>query len=339
MTNSYGSLGRKVLPQTLPMGVCKITLHNEKTQDTFHCTGSHVGKTFIKTAAHCLHNSKPTKVECIGDKQNLIIDDVIPYPEFNHREILRDEYNRWQDHALIQTKQEIQSQPFTIVLDEELSNTVREKSSHCLISGFGLQEDASRGTGYLSGSLYPARLVKKQERMLFSHGRYLFELLPGDSGGPLLCHYQNTWYDLGTASAHDWDHNSLYAPNSEVAHWYKKFPLNLKQLNKSPIPKSPPLPLPEVRIGETYYLKTYSRFREKETGDFFFNGDNRYTTIKVFRIKGEQVFGQIVASGASQFYLCEPGYLCFNDQREVTLNLKDISGYEVTPPVSLYNPF
>lgn len=133
--------------------------------------------------------------------------------------------------------------------------------------------------------------------------------MPGDSGGPLLCRLGQTWYDLGTASAHNWDHDSLYAPNFAVSQWHDDFPLNKQQLNTFSKLKSPQVQSFEIKLGETYYLLPYSQIKAEEGP--FYNGDNTFTQITVTKIENKNVFGTIESLGSSSFFICEDRYLCY----------------------------
>lgn len=332
------SLGRKVNPKTIPSGVCRLELLHKSTGDSFHCTGSIIGKHFIKSAAHCFEKAELKRVRCLGEKTKIQIKKVHIYPEFDLNFIKRDKYNRWQDHALIETTNILQTKPFKAITSDRLLSDLINENPTCLIAGFGLQENATWGTGHLSGSLYQAERILFENRILLSQGRYKFELLPGDSGGPLLCRYQDAWYDLGSASAHDWDHNSVYAPNIEVKDWLESFPIEKSANHKAPLP-SIDQTNPLVEVGKTYFLKPYSEVTEVASETKLFNGDNRYTKITIETIDGDRAFGSIESYGTSNFFLCEDQFLCYAQIINGFVSLKDIAGESIFSQGRPYSPF
>lgn len=335
---AWASLGRKVNPKSIPNGVCRLELFHTSTGDTFHCTGSIIGKNLIKSAAHCFQKAELKKVRCLGEKDDIQIKEIHIFPEFDLNFIKRDKYNRWQDHALIETSSELETKPFKAITSRSLLNSVLKENPTCLISGFGLQENASWGTGHLSGSLYQAERIHFENRIFLSQGRYNFELLPGDSGGPLLCHSQNAWFDLGSASAHDWDHNSVYAPNIEVKEWLESFPIEINANHRAPLP-SIDQTKPTIEEGKTYFLKPYSKVVEEVSSTEFYNGDNRYTKITVESIEGDRVFGSIESYGTSNFFLCEEQFLCYAQIITGSASLIDIAGERIFPLGKPYSPF
>ncbi len=336
--SAHASLGRKVNPKTLPEGLCRLEFIHNETGDTFHCTGSVIGKRNIKTAAHCFHRSTLNKVRCLGENKESDVAASQIYPEFDHEFIKRDKHNRWQDQAMITLKENLKVTPFKAVIDQSEYLKLLSTGAKCLIAGFGLQEQAILGTGFLSGSLYEGNLIDHQEKVLLARGRHLFELLPGDSGGPLLCYQDGLWYDLGSASAHDWDHSSVYAPNFEVRKWLSQFPIAIEAKHFAPLPQSKEKKI-TIEVGKTYYLKRYSQISELETNDSFFNGDNRYTTIEVDKVDGETVYGKVSSFGSSQFYLCEENFLCYGQSLLAKISINDISGQKISALDRLYDPF
>lgn len=335
---AYASLGKKVAPQLIPTGLCRLELEHIKTQDKFHCTGSLVGKRVIKTAAHCFEKAKLQKVQCLGANQEIKVESVEVYPEFDMNFIKRDKHHRWQDHAVILLEEDLNITPFKAVTKKSDFENIVKGNTTCLVAGFGLQEQTHFKMGKLSGTLYPSNLINFTQRIFLSQGAYRFELLPGDSGGPLLCHSNGFWYDLGTASAHDWDHNSVYAPNLEVSTWLSNFNLEEQTLKKSGHPFLQEKPI-SIEVGHSYYLKTYIEIKEAATGNSFYNGDNRHTTIEVERIENGLIFGTIEAAGSSQFYLCEENFLCYGQNTFGAVLSVDIYGTSPMPHPQAYDPF
>jgi hypothetical protein len=305
----HSSLGEKVIPESLPKGLCLITLEKEFNRESFHCTGSYLGDGLIKTAGHCLHKSKVKYISCNGTKELFYGESTKVYPNYDHRLINREEFNRWQDHALIQLERSPKIPAFTLISTRERLEKLLPKFSECLISGYGLNEGNLTRTGVLHGSRFSPSRLKLKNQLIYLEGIYKVELMPGDSGGPLLCRLGQTWYDLGTASAHNWDHDSLYAPNFAVSQWHDDFPLNKQQLNTFSKLKSPQVQSFEIKLGETYYLLPYSQIKAEEGP--FYNGDNTFTQITVTKIENKNVFGTIESLGSSSFFICEDRYLCY----------------------------
>lgn len=325
-------------PQTIPSGICRLELFHKSTGDTFHCTGSIIGKNIIKSAAHCFQKAELKKVRCLGEEDNIEIENIHLYPEFDLNFIKRDKYNRWQDHAVIETAGQFKTTPFKAITSNIVLNKVLKENPTCLIAGFGLQEMASWGTGHLSGSLYQAKSINLENRILLSQGRYKFELLPGDSGGPLLCRFQGAWYDLGTASAHDWDHNSVYAPNIEVSPWLESFSIEKSAQHQAELPQVNQTKV-VIEESKTYFLKPYAEIIESASGDSFFNGDNRYTKISVEKVEGHKVFGTVESNGTSNFFLCEEQFLCYGQKVEGSVYSMDVFSEKVLPDGKPFSPF
>ncbi|MCR9203774.1 MAG: S1 family peptidase, partial [Halobacteriovoraceae bacterium] len=149
-SEAFSSLGRKADSQTFPPGICRLTFKKIHYEDTYHCTGSLVSPTQIKTAGHCLEKAELKKVDC-GGFQNLPIKNVLRFDSYDHRQIMREEENRWQDHALITLSKSVGLPPLKIVIRRKNLKELLPTFSQCLIAGFGLHEETSKGTGTLIG--------------------------------------------------------------------------------------------------------------------------------------------------------------------------------------------
>ena len=328
---TQGSLGLKVKPNSIPKGLCRITLTNTKTSENFHCTGSVIGKHTIKTAGHCLHSSKVQKVECIGRKKVSYLS-VKRHPQYNHRILQREIENRFQDQALITTKEDLSDISFIPLTNS--SSIKIENFEQCLIAGFGQQEISRSQTGFLSGSLIPGFKDKIElgHDIIKVHGAYLVELLPGDSGGPLLCYQDHLWFDLGTASAHTWDYESIYSANANLD--FDSSELTQVRRGHSTAAKAQ-----ESRIAqEPKYLRPYSKV-QAEDGRSFFNGDLTFVELSIVDDSDPKyVKAKIQVGGASSNYLCSEPFLCYGDSKEVLVRKEDL----LDKPHSfnsLYDPF
>jgi len=310
----HSSLGEKVIPESLPKGLCLITLEKEYNQESFHCTGSYVGNGLVKTAGHCLHKSNVLNISCNGTNETFYGVSTKVFPKYDHRLINREEFNRWQDHALIQLETSPKIPAFTLISTRERLEKLLPKFTECLVSGYGLNEGAPTKTGELHGSSFSPTRLKLKNKLIYLEGVYKVELMPGDSGGPLLCRLDQTWYDLGTASAHNWDHDSLYAPNFAVSQWHDNFPINKYQLNTFPALLDPSFQSFEIKLGETYYLLPYSQIKVED--EVFYNGDNTFTKFTVTSLENDNVFGTVESLGSSSFFVCEDKFLCYGASME-----------------------
>lgn len=321
VSQTFASLGEKLIPQSLPDGLCKITLEKEFNNESFHCTGSYLGNGFVKTAGHCLHKAKVKYINCKGSDKTFTSEEEKVFPSYDHRLLNREEFNRWRDHALIKLDSLPNIPAFAVVASKERFKELHKKFSVCLISGYGINEANPGATGFLHGSSFSPQLLSNKDQLLYVEGDYRVELMPGDSGGPLLCRFKQTWYDLGTASAHNWQHDSLYAPVFAAAEWFKLFPLNQFNLNQYRELEKELIKLPpELVVGNAYYLLPYSEVKTDEGS--FFNGDNSFTKVTVIKIENEKVYGTVESLGSSSFFMCEDDFLCYGKSIEGTV-LKD----------------
>jgi V8-like Glu-specific endopeptidase len=325
------SLGIKVQLETIPQGLCRVTLHHNLTGDDFHCTGSVIGKNTIKTAGHCLNNSSVKKIECIGAKKATYYSHET-YPSYDQQSLESAIENRFQDQALITVIEDLSSISFTALTNS--SSLDLNSFSECLIAGFGLQEKSLNKTGYLSGSLIPdhAKRIKLSSGIINVKGAYLVELLPGDSGGQLLCYRNSSWFDLGTASAHSWEHESIYAANSNLG--FSSSPL-FKEIQRI---RKPTLQLNRVSAKKPRYLAPYSTVKTVD-GEFLYNGDLDFVMISdVSPIDANFIKATLKVESASINFLCLGQFLCYGDVKEVIINKRDIldTRYRYPP---LYDPF
>ncbi len=328
----YAGLGRPAPVESVPAGVCKITL--KKGADEFHCTGSLINKSFIKTAGHCLHRSQVVAVSC--DKEKLQVIDQLIFPSFNSREIRRDESSRWFDHGMIEVVPNHSVDPIkTITLPSQFNETLKSLKV-CMLSGFGLQENPQDGTGRLKAIHFSPELLEYKNNLIYAKGAFQFELLPGDSGGPLLCHNGKHWLDLGTASAHDWDHHSLYAPNFRAKNWISNYLGNSPTQNpginndfevnglrfESTIQMAPN-GLIKPELYESYTLKPYSKV--KIENQFKYNGDITGLKVLVIQVLSkDEVLGEIQVGGVSQFYLCSEQFMCYGETFTAKVKVSDL---------------
>jgi hypothetical protein len=316
---TYGSLGRKADPQTFPPGICRLTFKKSHYEDTYHCTGSLVSPTQIKTAGHCLEKAVLKKVDC-GGFENLPIKTVKRFDDYSHRTLMREEENRWQDHALITLSKSVGLPPLKMVKNEENLKALLPTFSQCLIAGFGLYEETSKGTGTLIGTIYSPKKLEIRGGLVVAKGAYEFELLPGDSGGALLCYGPGRWYDLGVASAHNWEHESLYAANFAVESFYEQYvEESLIEIFQNPARKV--VTSSEAVLGEVMVLKPYTIIRTND--GLFFNGDAK-AKIKISKIAGDEVTGEIESVDMSRFYTCDPQFLCYGDKVTGTIKKRDL---------------
>ena len=325
------SLGTKVIAQSVPYGLCRITLHNLKTQDEFHCTGSVIGKNIIKTAAHCLHNSEFKEINCIGADEITVVDHLV-YPDYNQDLLESDILNRDQDQTLIKVFQDLSSIS-TIALTDTSSINL-DSFSQCLIAGFGLQERSLTKTGFLSASLIPnhRELIKLDSGIITVNGAYLVELLPGDSGGPLLCFKNGNWFDLGTASAHTWEHESIYSANANLD--FSDWPLTTEQNEEASAVKSYALD----ESNKPKFLAPYSLVTTLE-GVVLYNGDLDYVRISdITEYDENTVKAQIKVDSASINFLCLGQFLCYGDTFEVLIEKKYLRDTRNSYPL-LFDPF
>gem|GEM_PF-2372161 len=308
-SQASASLGEKLLPSSLPDGLCKITLEKEFDNQSFHCTGSYLGNGHVKTAGHCLHKAKVKYLNCKGSDKTFYVEEEKVFPSYDHLLLNREEFNRWRDHALLKLKTLPNIPAFVHVSSKERFHELQQKFSVCLISGYGINEANPGATGFLHGSSFSPKILSLKNELLYVEGDYRVELMPGDSGGPLLCRFEQTWYDLGTASAHNWQHDSLFAPNFAAKDWFNLFPTNQFHLNQYPELQKEFVIAAELTIGHTYYLLPYSEVSSDEGS--FFNGDNSFTKITVTKIERERVYGIVESLGSSSFFMCEDDFLCY----------------------------
>lgn len=321
--STFASLGRKAEPESFPTGICRLTFEKIEYSDTYHCTGSLVSSRLIKTAGHCLEKAKLIKVDC-GEFESLEFFPEMRFPKYQHRTLMREEENRWQDHALIQLKKSAPLPPLKMIKTLEEFEQQRKNFSQCLIAGFGIHEETQLGTGNLVGTIYSPNKVELRDGLVVAKGSYLFELLPGDSGGPLLCYGSGRWFDLGTASAHNWDHESLYAANflnDSVIDWFSQFDLESSiEIFQGPA-RNKKVERAQVEIGKRVKLKPYTIIKT-ENGDFY-NGDAN-ASIEIEFVLRNKVFGKITSNDMSKFYTCDPHFLCYGDQITGTVEILDL---------------
>lgn len=316
---TFGSLGRKADSQTFPAGICRLTFKKTNYEDTYHCTGSLVSPTQVKTAGHCLEKAKLQKVDC-GGFENIPFNKVERFDFYDHRQVMREEENRWQDHALISLSKSVGLPPLKILMTKESLEETLPTFSQCLVAGYGLNEETSKGTGNLVGTVFSPEKIEIRDGLVVAKGTYLFELLPGDSGGPLLCYGNGRWYDLGVASAHNWEHESLYAANFAAGDFYlSRVEESLIEIFQNPVREI--LKSSEPTVGKKMILKPYSIITT-DSG-FFFNGDAK-ATISITDIVGEKVFGEIESVDMSRFYTCDSQFLCYGDKVTGFIKKRDL---------------
>lgn len=314
----FAGLGRPIQNSTIPDGVCKLTL--SLRGEEFHCTGSLVSPNLVKTAGHCLEKSELVSVECKSG-ESLSVISVDRFPGYDHQLIRREE-NRWVDHALIEVR-DAKTTPLELVQDQKRFNELKPQFEECLLSGYGLNENPSLGTGTLKGVRFSPQTLEIRNNLIYAKGAYHYELLPGDSGGPLLCRAQAKWYDLGTASAHDWSHNSLYAPNFKVQKWFKNFSFSSPSMGNAlptrPIKKPT---LPSIEIGKTYGLFPYSEIQTKQGSRY--NGDMKNLNVEIIETKGQSALVRVKGTDSSRFFLCGEGLICYGEIIEGYVSLYDL---------------
>ncbi len=324
-SQSFASLGRPVEVESIPDAICRLDIRPQNGDPIFHCTGSVVGENLIKTAGHCLQNTSVEKVVC-GDAKELEVVKSERFPLYRHELIQREEFNRWQDHALIEVKN-LDVKAFSVVTSEFEYHQLRPLFEECLMAGFGFQEELSLKTGHLKGVSFDPNFLSIQDGLLYAKGAYFFELMPGDSGGPLLCYADEQWYDLGVASAHDWDHQSIYAPNFKVSSWYNQYNLNQ---DKTPSRRSS-LSLSfqqiyrvdDIQIGKKYMLKAYSEFLSQE--GVHHNGDLNSLEMLVTEVTDNgQVTGHVFVDQVSSFFMCFDSFLCYGTDFLLTTSIENL---------------
>ncbi len=313
----FAGLGRPVLESTLPEGVCKLTL--QKSDEIFHCSGSLISPTHVKTAGHCLEKSELLSIDCHSG-ESLSIVTVERFPKYNHQ-LIRDEKNRWFDHAIVEVR-EAQTPPLIPIKDKARYQNLLGNFEECLLVGYGLNEKSYK-TGKIKGVSFSPQTLFYEKNLIYAKGPYEYELLPGDSGSPLLCRIEQIWYDLGTASAHDWDRNSLYAPNFRAQSWLDQIPLSQESDNGEATKPKIPFELNEIKIGDTLKLKPYSRVL-KTSGEIRFNGDLDNLQFQVLKINKNQAFGKVIVNESSQFFLCDDQFMCFGEVLEGWVHFKDL---------------
>lgn len=158
--SSFSSLGEKLEVESLPSGLCKITISKNLTNEIYHCTGSYLGSGFIKTAGHCLQNAEIKHITCSGTKETFYPLESMVFPSYNHDLINREEFNRWQDHALIQLDREPQIPALKIVSKKEELLKLLPDFPECLMSGYGINERNPTKTGILHGSGFSAKKIR-----------------------------------------------------------------------------------------------------------------------------------------------------------------------------------
>jgi len=256
------------------------------------------------------------------------------YPNYNHQKLESSVENRFQDQTLIRVREDLSSISFTPLLETNAINLT--SFSQCLIVGFGLQESSLTKTGFLSGSLIPRHkeTIHLENGIITVNGAYFVELLPGDSGGPLLCYNpkEKQWFDLGTASAHSWEHESLYAANANLS--FSPWPLTQSQTRTFPSAVAEQ----KLLAKSPQYLRPYSTVKTID-GEAFYNGD--LDLVMVSDIKehsASAVIATIKVRSASINYLCLGSFLCYGDQREVIVQKTDLVESRYKYP-DLFDPF
>lgn len=256
------------------------------------------------------------------------------YPNYSNQNLESSIENRYQDQALIQVQEDLSAISF-IALTQTSSIDLRS-FSQCLITGFGLQEASRTKTGFLSGSIIPHHqdTIRLEDGVINVNGAYFVELLPGDSGGPLLCYNSKNqqWFDLGTASAHSWEHESIYAANANLS--FSSWALTHKQTRVS----SPAQSRADRLTRKPKYLRPYSVVKET-TGEIFYNGDLDLIIVSDIEDYDDRlVKATISVMSASINFLCLDFFLCYGDQRRVIIDKADLIESRHTFPAP-YDPF
>lgn len=329
---SLASLGLKIDPTSIPNGICKITLKNSRTNEQFHCTGSVIGRQIIKTAGHCLHRSTVEKVQCLG-ADSITIESVQTYPSYDHRLLQREEENRYQDQALINVKEDLAAISF-IPLMSSTSIDLNE-FTQCLMAGFGRQESSMTKTGFLNGALIPNinSRIFLDDGVIRIAGAYLVELLPGDSGGPLLCYKKGQWFDLGTASAHTWEYESLYSANANLKAFNADFSVNPHN-NGSPVNA-----FKTTSSAKRSFLRPYSTIKDSKNSVLYYNGDLTFVEVSnEFELNEDEIEAEIKVNSASQSFLCSSPFLCYGQNFRAIIKKVDLldSPFRFPKP---YDPF
>ena len=306
---AFAVMGELNSTQFVPPQVCLITLKKLTIGDQFHCTGTLVQKDWVKTAGHCLVKSKVQSVHCGQESFNPIRE--LQYENYDHQTLEEEFYHRGMDQALIQLNTSSKELPIKMLTSKREFNALKKSNPFCMLAGFGLQKEFMTRTGVLGASELDISKLSFFKGILFYKGRYLNELMPGDSGGGLLCHDGKSWIDLGSASAHTWEHESVYAPNWPKLSWMKKYltlPKKTETGNK-PIRKSESSP--KLKIGDKVYIKPFSQIQTAEGPKY--NGDLDALSLTITKIEKNHAIGELEVNSSSIFYLCEDDFVCYGD--------------------------
>ncbi len=317
------SLGRPLQNDLIPAGVCLITLEKSDSGEQFHCTGSLISTAHIKTAGHCLEQSKVIQVNC-REQERSRFKEVQRFSAYNHRLLQREETNRWFDQAIIHLEKEILLPTLELVKERARLEKILPSFEACAIAGYGLSETHSAQTGHLKGVLVPPQTLNIRDQLIYAEGQYLYELLPGDSGSGLICYSQGKWFDLGTASAHDWDHNSLFAPNFLAKTLFNQFVLKSFSPSNSTGLRMETSHQNSLSLEGELYLLPYSKI--KTTGGIRYNGDLEGLRVEILDILSQtEVLARIRVNQSSRFFLCEEEFLCYGTLTEGIISINDLT--------------
>lgn len=173
----------------LPGGVCVLALQKlnlSGVRDTSICSGTVFGKRKLVTAAHCLVGVLPdTKIEITcADRSHyrVDIDAFTAHPGFTQRSGL--DGNR-ADLAILRMTVDFQPDPIPIAR-ETLASAVRTASS-CVFVGAGVDNDGATGTlKMIEAEFFPDATGNVRQLGEIVPIKYPI-VMPGDSGGPILC--------------------------------------------------------------------------------------------------------------------------------------------------------
>lgn len=305
-SQAYASLGPKP-SQKLNANISKLEIKKETSAEI--CSASIIAPHYLKMAAHCLNKAQRLTIDC----PNKTIFSISPlnsktHSNYNHQFVHKMGGARTYDMAIIdlsehnlQAFEKINRIPKNLSESQNIINS----ANYCFIAGYGLHEQSHVIGDYNESLVDPKQIKFDSEGTLKNIKVGHFLVLPGDSGGSLICDYKSQYYDIGTVSGHDWDFNSYFAPS---------YYLNTLMTSKpSPSLGTPSLPLklkqrPNLQLKRKYKIKPYSEVRTKEGAKSTVDLNKVY--IIVDKIDGRFAYGQIVNSSYSKYFICTENILC-----------------------------
>lgn len=302
----HSSVGRAQYPQLIT-SVCRLEIenHNNKTI----CSGNLLNPTTLKTAAHCFHKPfKSIKVFCPGKAPLQVASKPLLHPDFSYGS---DDFNRGEreyDMALLNLDQPLHlSEGYSILpKSKEESIEVIRGAERCFVAGYGVNEKNLQ-MGTYKESLAPNDGFTFESETLVNKKYYNFSVMPGDSGGSLLCIKNHKVYDLGTISGKDFFNASLLSPSFKIHSFTSllKEKTRIRDLRVHTTRGHPN----SVFIGQKYRVKTFSLLHFAD-GTYKSNVDNAHVKFEVLEKDGLDVFGVFTNGGVSDFYVCDQEILC-----------------------------